>query len=246
VDTSFDEIYRRIAEVGPYLHTAGTFSARTFKAIARAARKLRIHNSVETGSGASTLLLSHLSDHHTVFASDGGNGSVTNVQRSPLLRRNAVTFVEGPTQATLPLHHFTEKMQLVLIDGPHGYPFPDLEYYYLYPNLESGSLLVLDDIHIPTVYNLFQFLRRDAMFELNEVVQKTAFFTRTSAPTFDRFGDGWWQQKYNARPLLRYTWKNTLRSLLPMSIHRSIGGSNVNYPADSMVLSKFCGLSGGS
>lgn len=222
MDVSFDEIRRRIAEVGPGLHSAGSFPARTFQAIARAAHKRQIHNSVETGSGASTLLFSHLSEHHTVFALDGGSGSIANVRRSPLLRRDVVTFVEGPTQATLPQYRFTEKLQLVLIDGPHGYPFPDLEYYFLYPHLETGALLILDDIHIPTVHNLFQLLRRDAMFELDEVVQRTAFFTRTSARTFDPFGDGWSQQNYNARPLWRYAWRDRIRSFLPMSTVRSL------------------------
>ena len=217
-----DEICRRIAEIAPGLHSAGTFSPRTFDAIARAASLRTIHHSVETGSGASTLLFSHLSGHHTVFASDGGSGSVTNVRRSPLLRPNVVTFVEGPTQATLPQHLFTDKLQLILIDGPHGYPFPDLEYYYLYPHLAPGALLILDDIHIPTVHSLFQFLRRDAMFELDQVVQTTAFFTRTSAPTFDPLGDGWWQQNYNSRLLLRYTWKDEIKRALPASMRRSL------------------------
>lgn len=218
MDLSFDEIRRRIAEAGPDLHSAGTFPARTIEAMARAAQKRPIHHSVETGSGASTLLFSHLSEHHTVFALDGGSGSIANIRRSPLLRPNVVTFVEGPTQATLPRHRFTESLQLVLIDGPHGYPFPDLEYYFLYPHLETGALFILDDIHIPTVQNLFRFLRRDAMFELEEVVKTTAFFTRTDAPTFDPFGNGWWRQNANARPLLRYTWRERIKSLFPASI----------------------------
>src|SRR5579862_8969115 len=103
---------RCIAEVGPGLHTAGAFSARAFEAIAQAANTRHIRNSVETGSGAgaSTLLFSHLSEHHTVFALDDGNGSINNVRRSSLLRENVVTFVEGPTQATLPHYHFTQKL----------------------------------------------------------------------------------------------------------------------------------------
>ena len=222
MDPSFDEICRRIAEVGPGLHSAGTFSPRTFDAVAQAAHNRSIRHSAETGSGASTLLFSHLSGHHIVFASDGGSGSVTNVRRSPLLRPNVVTFVEGPTQTTLPRHLFTDKLQLVLIDGPHGYPFPDLEYYYLYPHLEAGALLILDDIHIPTVHKLFKFLRRDAMFKLDQVVQTTAFFTRTDAPTFDPLGDGWWQQNYNSRPLLRYTWMDGIRSLVPAPMRRGL------------------------
>ena len=72
VDTSWDQICRRIAEVGPGLHSAGTFSSRTLEAIARIAGARQIRHSAETGSGASTLLFSHLSQHHTVFALDDG------------------------------------------------------------------------------------------------------------------------------------------------------------------------------
>ena len=108
-------------------------------------------------------------------------------------------FVEGPTQITLPRHTFDGSLQLVLIDGPHGYPFPDLEYYYFYPQLDAGALLIVDDIHIPTVTNLFDFLSVDDMFSLKEVVETTAFFTRTDAPTFSPIEDGWWLQPYNQR-----------------------------------------------
>ena len=146
-----DQILRRIAEVAPGLHTAGGFPRPALEAIAKQASGREILHSAETGCGASTLLLSHLSPQHTVFALDGGNGSVVNVRRSPILRQEAVTFVEGPTQLTLPRHSFADKLQLVLIDGPHAYPFPDLEYYYLNPHLDPGGILIVDDIQIPTV-----------------------------------------------------------------------------------------------
>src|SRR4029079_11742605 len=129
-----------------------------------------------TGSGASTLLFSHLSEVHTVFAIDSGTDSVHGVQRSPLLRAETVTFVEGPTQLTLPRHTFEHRLQLALIDGPHGYPFPDLEYYYIYPHLDQSALLIVDDIHIPSITNLFDFINADEMFELQEVVDNTGFF----------------------------------------------------------------------
>jgi hypothetical protein len=235
VDHPFDEIFRRIAEVAPGLHGAGTFSARTFEAIARAAQRRKILHSAETGSGASTLLFSHLSPDHTVFALDAGSGSVANVRRSPLLRPNAVTFVEGPTQVTLPRHRFAEKLQLALIDGPHGYPFPDLEYYFLYPHLDDGALLILDDIHIPTIQNLFQFLKRDAMFELEQTLQATAFFTRTSAPAFDPLGDGWWLQNYNAKTLLRYRWREKIKTILRASARRGVSRFKHQCPVNILV-----------
>jgi len=187
-----------LVRIAPSLHKAGTFPAHALEAIARHVPPA-VHRSVETGSGASTILLSHLSAHHTVFAVDAGTNSIRAIEASPLLRRETVTFVEGPTQVTLPRHTFTHGLQLALIDGPHGYPFPDLEYYFIYPHLDAGAILIVDDIQIPTITNLFDFLSADDMFELLEVVENTAFFRRTDAPTFPPTGDGWWQQRYNQR-----------------------------------------------
>jgi hypothetical protein len=100
--------------------------------------------------------------------------------------------------------------------------FPSLEYYFLYPHLEEGALLILDDIHIPSVYSLFEFLRKDVMFELHDVVRTTAFFRRTGAPTFDPLGDHWWEQNYNSRRVLRYGWKEKLYELIPPPVRRSL------------------------
>ena len=188
-----------VVRIAPSLHKAGTFSARTFEALLRHASAKPIKHSLETGSGASTLLFSHLSEEHAVFALDAGTDSIRAIEHLPLLRKEVVTFVEGPTQQTLPAYGFPHRLQLALIDGPHGYPFPDLEYFYIYPHLDVDALLIVDDIHIPTITNLFEFLSVDQMFELQEVVETTAFFRRTSAPTFSTVGDGWWLQQYNQR-----------------------------------------------
>jgi hypothetical protein len=192
-------VLAEVTRLAPEMHKAGTFSPTTLEAIVRHAALRPITQSIETGAGASTLLFSHLSQAHTVFAIDAGTGSIRSVQESSLLRPGTVTFVEGPTQRTLPAHVFTQPLQLALIDGPHGYPFPDLEYYYIYPHLERDALLILDDIHIPTIGNLCDVLEADEMFTLQEVVETTAFFRRTDAPTFDPTGDGWWLQQYNKR-----------------------------------------------
>jgi hypothetical protein len=160
-----------------------------------------IRRSLETGTGKTTLLLSHLSERHRVHTrDDGGAGdSLAQVRASPLLRSETVEFVVGPTQVTLRAEPIQEPLDLAFLDGPHGYPFPELEYYAIYPQLAQGALLVVDDVHIPTIANLFAFLREDRMFELLEVCGNCAFFTRTDAPTFDPLGDNWWTQAYNER-----------------------------------------------
>jgi hypothetical protein len=197
-EASAESLVRRLVELPEDWHGAGSVSLGVLRAIARLTAPRAIRNSVETGSGKTTLLLSHLSDHHTVFAYDTGN-SITNVRSSPLFRPETVTFIEGPSQRTLPLHQFENPLDLVMLDGPHGYPFPELEYWHLYPHLAVGGLLIIDDIHVPTCYNMFEILREEEMFRLLHVEANTAFFERTEAPLHDPFGCGWWQQNYNKK-----------------------------------------------
>lgn len=184
----------------PDWHGAGTLSTRTLRAVADTIDG-RLAHTVETGTGRSTLMLSHLSDHHTVFAVDDGHrgGSMRAVKSSPLLNGDAVEWVEGPTQRTLPGHTFNAPLDLVLLDGPHAFPFVELEYFHLYPHLAAGGLLIVDDIHIPTVRNLWRVLREDVMFEPVTIARTTGILRRTDAPTFNPEGDGWHDQAFNAR-----------------------------------------------
>src|SRR5208337_2692886 len=185
-----------------FAHHAGSLPLRTL---------LRVENlltggplcSAETGCGKSTIFFSRISAKHKVFCLDdrdqGEASSVGYFTNCPATRIQNVETVFGPTQATLPRYENHEPYDLVLIDGPHGFPFPELEYYYFYPHLKTGALLVIDDIHIPTVGRLADFLSEDRMFERVELIGATAAFRRTDAPTLDPFGDGWWLQDYNRR-----------------------------------------------
>ena len=204
-------------------HEAGMLSMDVIRALARCPHPIR--HSVETGTGRSTLLLSHMSSDHTVFTL-GGDSILSRVKSSPLLSRDRVTFVEGPSQSTIPRHSFASPLDLVLIDGPHAYPFPELEYYCLYPLLTEGATLVVDDIHIPTIHRLYTFLREDDMFSLERVVDTTAFFRRTASPTFDPLGDGWSKQVFNSRryPLWPPAMRATMiaRRIVPGPLRRAL------------------------
>ena len=188
----------RIAALPDDWHGAGTVSPAVLHALVRHAKGIGpIAQSVETGSGKTTLLLSHLAAAHTVFAVDAG-GSISKVKGSSLFNPATTTFVEGPTQRTMPAHQFGHRHQLALIDGPHGYPFPDLEYYFLYPTIDTGGLLVIDDLLIPTIARMYEVIAAGDMFEPLEVVESnTGFLRRTNAPLIDPLADAWWEQGYN-------------------------------------------------
>ena len=195
----------QIAGLDREWHGAGSVSRDVLLAIARHCERIGgFRHSAETGAGRTTLLFSHLSDDHVVFALDAGE-SLSQTQRSPLLQTERVRFVEGPTQKTLPRYEFDRTFQAVLIDGPHGYPFPDLEYYYFYPQLAPGGLLIIDDIQIPSIGRMLDIVRADPMFEFIELVGTTAFLGRTDAPAIDPCSDSWWLQGYNRAHYERVT-----------------------------------------
>jgi precorrin-6B methylase 2 len=166
-------------------------------------------SSGETGCGGSTILLSHVSNDHVAFAIDGANRTISSLRQHADFRADSVVFVEGETKHTLPTHFFKNPLDLALLDGPHAYPLPQLEFVYLFPNIRKGGWVVLDDIQIPSVHDLFRFLRMESIVTLEEVTVRTAFFRKISE---DQPGPDCWQlQHMNRRNILRYSWRNRLR-----------------------------------
>jgi predicted O-methyltransferase YrrM len=185
-----------------FAHGAGSLPLRTLLRIEQLLSATQI-SSAETGCGKSTIFLSRISKRHRVFCLDDRDAcdasSVSYFMNCPATRIESIETIFGPTQATLPTYKDHVPYDLVLIDGPHGFPFPELEYYFFYPHLKTNGLLVIDDIHIPTIGRLADFISEDRMFEIVECISATAVFRRTDAPVFDPFGDGWWLQDYNRR-----------------------------------------------
>jgi hypothetical protein len=147
---------------------------------------------------------------------------LTRVRESSLLKSEVVEFVEGPTQQTVPQYTFDEKLDIVLIDGPHGYPFPDLEYYYFYPHIAEGGILIIDDINIPSIRRMVEIVKSDAMFECQQIIGKTMFLKRTSAPVFDPLADGWWDQEYNKLYLRKTEYLEKIKRSMPQAVFNLI------------------------
>jgi hypothetical protein len=188
-------------------HVAGAFATVVLRRLEQLLPQ-NIQHSAETGCGKSTILFSNVSQDHTVFCLEdrehGDNSSINFFQTCALTKNERVKMILGPTQKTLPFYTDFKPYDVVLIDGPHGYPFPEIEYYYFYPHLRTGGILIVDDVHIPTIGRFADVLAEDAMFEPVELVQTTAVFRRTDKPAFDPTGDGWWQQNYNRRRIPRF------------------------------------------
>jgi hypothetical protein len=192
-------------------HAWDAMAPEALAAIAARAANGGFSATAETGCGGSTIVLSHLSRHHTAFAIEGENRTITALRQHAYLAGGAVTFIEGETRATVPGFQFSSPLDLVLLDGPHAYPWPQVEFAYLAPFLRVGGWLAIDDIQIPSVHELFRFLRGESAFALDQVVVRTAFFRKAKAPLEEPGPDGWWLQGMNKKLVLRYAWRDRLR-----------------------------------
>ena len=179
-------------------HDSGNLNPPVLNALVRHALRIGARQTAETGCGLSTVVLSVLADDHTCFTIASGN-SLERVQSVEHLRHDRVNFVVGPSQLTLARHSFARPLDFALIDGPHGFPFVHMEYFHFYPKVRKGGILVVDDIHIPTIRQLYDVLRDEKMWNHIEDVETTAFFQRSDEPTFDPHGDAWQTQQFNQR-----------------------------------------------
>src|ERR1022692_2775335 len=121
------------------------WDAMTPMALSAILKRGPFRSTAETGCGGSTIVLSHASDRHTAFAIDGKDRTITELRKQSDLRTEKVTFVEGETKDTLPQYQFEGELDLVLLDGPHAYPLPQIEFSYLFPWIRLGGWLVVDD-----------------------------------------------------------------------------------------------------
>jgi precorrin-6B methylase 2 len=200
---------------GDLIQTASNFhpwDAMAPAALSSIAKRGPFRLSVETGCGGSTIVFSQLSQRHIAFAIEGENRTISQLRAHPDLKPEAVVFVEGETRDTTHSYDIPQAIDMLLLDGPHAYPLPQVEFAFLFPHLKAGGWIVIDDIQIPTVYELFRFLKRDPEVVLEEVVVRTAFFRRVSI--LDNGPDGWQLQPINRHTILHYSWRDQLRKML--------------------------------
>jgi predicted O-methyltransferase YrrM len=118
---------------------------------------------LETGCGTSTVLLAALGADH-ICVTPGPE------ERERLLAHTAargipvdrVRFEVASSHEGLPrLAAEGIEVDLVLVDGSHGYPMPIIDWFYAGAMLRRGGVLVLDDLPLPAVRLHARILDRD-------------------------------------------------------------------------------------
>ena len=115
---------------------------------------------IETGSGLSTLVFAVRGCEHTAFFLDPGEEDVIRGWAAAHdVSLDRVNFVVGPSDSGL--RSWDRPVDLFFIDGCHGYPMPQLDWFYGAGHVKRGGVLALDDRNLWAPRQLDTFLHRD-------------------------------------------------------------------------------------
>jgi methyltransferase family protein len=157
---------------------------------------------LETGAGSSTIVFAAAgADHEAVTP----NAAEEERIRAECARRgidsSSVRFRIGASHDVLPALE-PRPLDLVLVDGAHGFPYPILDWWYLAPRLRVGGLVLLDDAYMPPVGALVDALRAQRGWEVAAAIgHRTVAVRKTShdPPPFD-----WGGERVGGRMSFRY------------------------------------------
>lgn len=136
---------------------------------------------LETGSGLSTVLFAYRGTRHTcVTPWQLEVARITKHCNDHGIQTDGVTFAVGSSDEILPSLLHAGPLDLVLIDGGHGFPLPFVDWLYSAPRLEVGGLVVIDDTHLWTGAILRDFLSLDPDWKLEALFARGAAFRKVN------------------------------------------------------------------
>jgi hypothetical protein len=157
---------------------------------------------LETGSGASTIVFAGAGAEHVAITPDPDEE--TRIRRAcdalgvPSER---VSFEVGFSHDVLPRLP-DRPLDLVLLDGAHGFPYPILDWWYVAPRVEVGGRILLDDAYLPPVTAVVDHARESPAWEVERAVGYRTVVVRKLAdelPPFD-----WEGTRLGGRMTFRY------------------------------------------
>jgi hypothetical protein len=150
---------------------------------------------LETCAGVSTILFALKHAAHTCVTPDPAQiDRIHAYCERHDIGLDSVRFELGRSEDVLP-RLTMQRLDLVLIDGRHGFPTPFIDWYYTSNALRIGGLLVIDDVQLWTGNLLKQFLEAEPEWRLEK-----DFFPR--ALVFRKLAEGSHSKSWTEQPLL--------------------------------------------
>ena len=155
----------------PGLHGDGEYWGLAWEALAWIERNVEPGMAtLETGAGASTIVFAARGAEHEAVTPDPAEEQRIREQCDALgVDHSRVVFRIGLSQDVLPSWP-ARPLDLVLVDGAHGFPYPVLDWWFLAPHLREGGRMLLDDAYLPAVAAIVDYARASDAWALEEAV----------------------------------------------------------------------------
>jgi hypothetical protein len=155
---------------------------------------------LETGLGVSTVLFALWGCQHTcVVHSEAEVAACRQHLKSQGISAESITFHIGPSERALPNLHLQD-LDLVFIDGCHGFPLATIDWFYAASMLRAGGVAVLDDAQLLHVrLGLFDFLNKDPRWTRTMRRRKWVAYRRRESGALS---EEWDQQPFLGTPAL--------------------------------------------
>jgi hypothetical protein len=153
---------------------------------------------LETGAGLSTIVFAATGVQHTCVTPVAPEvDRILDYCAAHDVDTSMLSFEIGCSDEVLPRLEHDTPLDLVLIDGNHGFPTPMLDWFYAAAPLRAGGLLVLDDIALPAVAHLCVFLDSDPRFSLHHGTGKWRAYRKL---VDGGLRQDWFEQPFYASP----------------------------------------------
>lgn len=143
---------------------------------------------LETGVGASTVAFARAATEHVAISPEGNEfARVKSFCESQGISTERVTYHLGMSQDILPLLP-RDPLDVVLIDGGHGFPIPFVDWLYTAERLRVHGIVVVDDTQIWTGSVLTSFLRGEYAWRSVARYGKAEVFEKLSSAVVSDWG----------------------------------------------------------
>ena len=178
---------------------------------------------LETGAGVSTALFAAWGCNHIAVVPFAEEANVLDRYLDEQgIDRTSLTFDLRPSEVALPTLTGAGPLDLVFVDGCHGFPSPIIDWFYGAGLLRKGGVVVFDDIQLPQVESLLStFIELDERWEMVAGTSKWKAFRRLSEGPL---GEDWYAQPFFTKPRA-VPWADGPRQELGSATHQAVVAS---------------------
>jgi hypothetical protein len=166
---------------------------------------------IETGAGATTLLILCLQPTKLISIAPDPElrDRILHEATARGIESGPLEYISERSETALPrLARSGQGINVALIDGGHGWPTVFVDFCYLNQMLDRDSLLLLDDLQLWSVAQLFRLLQGQCDFELAARIRNFAVFRKTSD---ELFLPDWEGQPFIVANSVRRMWPRLVR-----------------------------------